>query len=51
MRVGLHLVLIDGSAPGTLGWTALLERGYVEAERDPGWFDAAFQEVDLAATF
>jgi long-chain acyl-CoA synthetase len=46
-----HLVLIEGSAPNALGWDELLERGDADAGRDPGWFDAAADEVqpsDLA---
>jgi long-chain acyl-CoA synthetase len=46
-----HLVLIEGETPGTLGWSELLSRGDAEAAADPGWFDAAFDEVrpdDLA---
>ncbi|HEX8967980.1 MAG TPA: long-chain fatty acid--CoA ligase [Chloroflexota bacterium] len=46
-----HLVLIEGEAPGAIGWPDLLARGELEAERDPAWFDAAVGEVqpnDLA---
>ena len=46
-----HIVLIEGKAPGTIGWSELLERGSAEAAAAPGWFDAATKEVtpeDLA---
>jgi long-chain acyl-CoA synthetase len=40
-----HLVLIEGQAAGTVTWRELLERGDREAQRDPSWFDAAFDDV------
>jgi long-subunit acyl-CoA synthetase (AMP-forming) len=41
-----HIVLIEGSAPGTLAWSELLERGDAEVQKAPGWFDAAVDDVD-----
>jgi long-chain acyl-CoA synthetase len=43
-----HVVLIEGSAPGTIGWNELLERGdraARQATQQPDWFDAAYAEV------
>jgi long-chain acyl-CoA synthetase len=40
-----HIVLIDGSAPGTIGFAELLARGDTQAAADPDWFDAAADEV------
>jgi long-chain acyl-CoA synthetase len=40
-----HIVLIEGEAPGTIGWNEFLERGDAAAAADPDWFDAAVREV------
>jgi len=46
-----HIVLVEGDATDTLRWQDLLARGDAEAAKDPGWFEAAYDEVqptDLA---
>jgi long-chain acyl-CoA synthetase len=39
------IVLLEGTAPGALPWSELLERGDAEAARAPGWFEAAVEDV------
>jgi len=46
-----HIILIDGEAPGTVGWKRLLERSSAESALDPAWFHGAANEIqptDLA---
>ena len=46
-----HIVLVDGNATDTIRWEDLLARGDAEAAAYPGWFEAAYDEVqptDLA---
>ena len=40
-----HIVLLEGSAPGTLRWDDLLAKGAVAHDRDPRAFDGLWQGV------
>ena len=40
-----HIVLFEGEAPGAIGFDDLLQRGDAAAAQDPGWFDAAAEDV------
>ena len=42
-----EIILIDGQADGTRGWDDVLALGHGEDERDPGLFDATWQQVTL----
>jgi long-chain acyl-CoA synthetase len=43
-----YIVLVEGDATDTLPWQDLLARGDAEAAKDPGWFEAAYDEVQPA---
>jgi long-subunit acyl-CoA synthetase (AMP-forming) len=42
-----EIILIDGQQDGTRGWEDVLALGRADDERDPGLFDATWQQVTL----